>query len=55
MFGMSPRKKKVKAVLYLYAEQVKTLKKISEDDDVPMSALIRTAVSEFLAKYPSKK
>jgi len=48
---MTPRKKKVKAVLYLYAEQVTALKKRAERLDEPMSKLIRHAVDEYLKKH----
>ena len=48
--AMSPRKKKVKQVLYLYAEQVQALKKLADKVDEPMSKLIRVAVDEFLSK-----
>ena len=47
---MSPRKKKIKAVLYLYEEQVKSLRKMSTEKDEPMSKLIREAVAEYLVK-----
>ncbi len=53
--GMSPRKKKVKQVLYLYAEQVRELKKQADRLDEPMSKLIRQAVDEFLKKSLRKK
>jgi hypothetical protein len=43
------RKKKVKAVLYLYEEQVKALKKIAKKIDEPVSKLIRDAVDRYLA------
>ena len=46
--SMPPRKKKVKAVLYLYESQVKALKKIAEKLDEPVSKLIRQAIDNFL-------
>jgi len=48
------RKKKVKQMLYLYAEQVQALKKMAERLDEPMSKLIRQAVGEFLKKHKRK-
>jgi hypothetical protein len=45
-----PRRKKVKAVVYLYEEQIKRLRKISVKKDEPVSKLIRDAVAEYLLK-----
>jgi hypothetical protein len=43
-----PRRKKIKAVLYLYQEQIRALKKKAESVDQPMSKLIRDAVDQYL-------
>jgi len=40
--------KKIKTNIYLFARQMKALKKISSKTDVPMSALVRRAVDLFL-------
>jgi len=42
------RKKKTKAVLYLYEEQIRALKKKAEQQDAPMSKLIRDAIDLYL-------
>jgi hypothetical protein len=48
---MPPRKKKIKAVLYLYEDQVKKLKSMAVEKDEPVSKLIRDAVAEYLVKH----
>jgi 16S rRNA U516 pseudouridylate synthase RsuA-like enzyme len=52
---MSPRKPKIKSVLYLYAAQMVELKKIAERVDLPVSRLIREAIDDYLLKHRSSK
>jgi Ribbon-helix-helix protein, copG family len=49
------RRAKIKAVLYLYADQVATLKKRAEALDESMSTLIRRAIDAYLKIKPTKR
>jgi hypothetical protein len=53
---MSPSRgeQKEKTNIYLLKSQMKALRKISEDTDIPLSALIRRGVDAVIAQFYKK-
>ncbi len=48
-------KKKVMVPVYLEPEQYRILKKLSEETDAPMAAMVRRAINDFLIKRGKMK
>jgi hypothetical protein len=52
---MTPAPSKIKTALYVRPDQLKTLRKIAEAQDVSLARLVREGIDLVIKKYSSRK
>lgn len=52
---MKEKKEKIKTCYYYLKEHIDKLRKLSEESDVPVSALLKRILTEYFENYEKKR